>query len=743
MGLQDIDIKLEYRTKLSNVAKEFLVPALSEAISYKRAVGFFSSSVLLEIATGIGRIAQNDGRIKLVASPNLSPEDVNAISKGYELREKALKEKLLSELPSPESLSEFDKNRFNLLANLIAQNILDIRIAFAESSNGMGIFHDKVAIIEDSDGNKIAFSGGMNESRNAMVENYDTIRVFKSWQDPEDRVRLEEAAFDSIWDGNEPGLHTFVFREVKDEIVCRYLVKETDFSDDLIPQPSEQNENASVELPGKYPCIPNEYTLRNYQLEAIEKWKQASYRGIYDMATGAGKTVTALASVVSLSESLSNHLAVVIVCPYQHLVDQWVEDLVLFNINPIIGYSSSPQRDWLKRLDGAIRDQRFGVSGSEFFCFICTNGTYATEKVQKRISKIKSEKLLVVDEAHNFGADYISSLLRPDFDYRLALSATIERYGDPEGTEALFSYFGSRCIEYTLEEAIYGRGIKGEKDCVEPCLTPYRYYPIVVYLEDQELSEYAKLSRQISKSVRVSKTGEKKLTEQGKKLALKRARLVAAAHQKLSKLKETIVPYSADSFTLVYCGATRVEIDSDEIENVDEFELRQIDAVTHILGDEMNMKVRQFTSRESSSDRELIKKAFSKGELQALIAIKCLDEGVNIPLIKTAFILASTTNPREYVQRRGRLLRKDKDGLKKRAEIYDFVTLPRTPEDASVLPDDAIRGEERLVYNELVRAREFAELAENRAQATQILDEIEEAYFGVNGIEGFSETEVE
>lgn len=744
MGLSDLNIKLEYRTKINDVAREFLVPVLSEAITYKRAVGFFSSSALLEIAPGIERIAAKDGHIQLVASPNLSEEDVKAISQGYELKEQIIERRLIEALPKIDSLSSLQRGRFNLLANLIATGVLDIKIAITESSNGLGIYHNKSAVIEDAQGDKIAFIGSMNESRNAMVENYEAIYVFKSWNDPDRRVQSEESAFDAIWEGRESGVRSFEFPEVKDEIVRRYLIKEPDYNDDLLDDSKSTYEYAVVSLPDNYPHIPNQYKdIRPYQIEAIEAWRAAGYRGIYDMATGTGKTVTALASVVDLCDRLSNRLAVVIVCPYQHLVDQWVEDIEAFNISPIIGYSSSPQKDWLRRLENAIRDQRFGVEGSEFLCFVCTNGTYATDKVQKQIDKIRGDKLLIVDEAHNFGADYLRSLLRPDFQYRLALSATIERYGDAEGTAALFSYFGSRCIEYTLEQAINGRPGKTEEEFIPPCLTPYRYYPVIVYLEDDELEQYSQLSLAIAKAMRVGKDGKRKLTEQGKKLALKRARLVAAAHQKISMLKESIIPYVDDDFILVYCGATKVEIDSNEIEGIDQYELRQIDAVTHLLGDELGMKVRQFTSRESSADREEIKQMFSDRELQALIAIKCLDEGVNIPLIKTAFILASTTNSREYVQRRGRLLRKDKDGLKERAEIYDFITLPRDASLASVLPDEDIRGEKRLVYNELVRAKEFADLAENRSQVVQVLDEIEEAFFGVSGIAGYQEMEVE
>ena len=733
MGLRDLKIQSEYRTKMSDIAKDFLVPILSEAVTYDRAVGFFSSSSLAEVAKGIGRIAQRGGRIRLIASPNLSDEDVKAISSGYERREQ-IRKRLLDGLADIDMLNMVDKNRLNMLADLIASGLLDIRIAFAESKSGYGIYHEKVAIVTDGAGDKIAFSGSMNESATAMRDNYEAIDVFRSWDDPEDRVRTKEGAFEAIWENRENGVSTFDFPEVKDEIVRRYRTGTPNYCDDLIQDDAQNAADGMQERPTlPYPEIPTAYTLRKYQNEAIEEWKNRGYRGIYDMATGTGKTVTALASIVELSKWLGNELAVVIVCPYQHLVDQWVEDIELFNIKPIIGYSTSPQRDWEKRLDRAIRNQKFGVADGKFFCFVCTNGTYATARVQRQLDKIRKPKLLVVDEAHNVGAEYLRSLLREDFQYRLALSATIERYGDAEGTDCLFSYFGDRCIEYTLEEAINGRGDE------PPCLTPYRYYPIIVYLDPDELEEYASLSNEIAKTMRVGRDGKKKLSEQGKKLALKRARLVAAARQKLPALRQAIEAYKDDNFMLVYCGATKVEVDTDDVAGVDDYEMRQIDAVTHLLGDGLDMKVRQFTSRENSTEREEIKEMFANADLQALIAIKCLDEGVNIPMIKTAFILASTTNPREYVQRRGRLLRKDKLGRKTRAEIYDFITLPRDASEAAVLPDEDTRGEKRLVYNELVRAKEFAELAQNHARVAKILDEIEEGFFGLTGLAAYQQ----
>lgn len=728
MGLRDLKLQSEYRTKMGDIAKDFLVPVLSEAVTYDRAVGFFSSSSLAEVAKGIGRIARRGGKIRLVASPNLSDEDVRAISNGYE-RRKRIRDRLVQGLADIDMLGIADKDRLNMLANLIASGLLDIRIAFAESRTGYGIYHEKVAIITDGSGDKVAFSGSMNETASAMRENYEAIDVFRSWDDPEGRVRTKEAAFEAIWENREYGVSTYDFPEVKEEIVRRYRKKAPNYEDDLIDVADVYSSSAMNRYP--YPEMPAKCVLRKYQEEAVVEWEKRDYRGIYDMATGTGKTITALASIVRLCKWLGNELAVVIVCPYQHLVDQWVEDIELFNIKPIIGYSTSPQRDWEKRLDRAIRNQKFGVRDCKFFCFVCTNGTYATNRVQRLLDKIRKPKLLVVDEAHNFGADYIRSLLRSDFEYRLALSATIVRHGDSEGTEALFSYFGERCIEYTLEEAIYGRGEE------PPCLTPYRYHPIVINLEPDELAQYSSLSAEIAKSIIVGRDGRRKLSKRGKILVLKRARLVAAARQKLPALACEIRPYIDDTFILVYCGATKVMVDGESTQGVDDYETRQIDAVTSLLGDRLGMRVRQFTSRENSAEREEIKRMFESEELQALIAIKCLDEGVNIPMIKTAFILASTTNPREYVQRRGRLLRKDKTGKKIQAEIYDFITLPRSIDEAGYLSEEETRGEKRLVYNELVRAREFAELAENRAQITSMLDNIEESFFGLAGIEAY------
>lgn len=714
MSLQDIEIKSEYRSLLDNVAQDFYIPLLQQAVSYKRAVGFFSSSALVEISTGISALVKNGGKILLVASPYLSTEDVEAIRKGYEMRDNIIKKAVVRELK--EAKDSYEQDRLNLLANLISDGILDIKIAFTEDADKMGMYHEKMGIISDDFDNKVAFSGSMNESATAMTLNYEAIDVFCSWKGEQDRVAAKENAFISIWNDCEPNIRIIDFPNLKQEIIDRYKKAAPNYDIDKY----EFGERICVlEEPTKYrlgPHIPQNVVLHDYQIKAIDEWEKRNYRGIFDMATGTGKTFTGLGAVAKLSEKLSGKLAVIIVCPYQHLVEQWVEDIIKFNMNPVIGYSASSQKDWKRRLEDAIRDQKLKVRNKEFFCFICTNATFSSDFVQTQIHKIRGNALLVIDEAHNFGAEYLSKLLSDKFIYRLALSATLERHNDEEGTAKLLSYFGEKCIEYSLDRAIE-----------EKKLTRYKYFPIIVTLNDDELRRYSELTYEIGKCLIKGKNGKVKLSEKGKILALARARLVAGAEDKITKLEKYITPYLQDRHILVYCGATKLLRENQDFTTVDDEDLRQIDAVTDLLGNKLNMKVSQFTSKEDVEEREILKREFADGDtLQALITIKCLDEGVNIPKIKAAFILASTTNPKEYIQRRGRVLRLA-DG-KEYAEIYDFIALPRPLEDVPSLTVDQMKKEISLVKNELCRAEEFARIAMNMVEAESVLDEIKEAY---------------
>ena len=717
MSFQELDIKKEYRSLLDSVAKDFYIPLLSQAVKYQRAVGFFSSSSLVEISKGISELAKNGGKIQLVASPYLSDEDIEAIKSGYAMRDQVVKEAIRREMT--EGKTPFEKARLNLLANLISDNVLDIKIAFTEDSDRMGMYHEKMGIITDAEGNRVAFAGSMNESATAMTLNYETIDVYCSWRDEEDRVIAKENAFASIWNDTEPNIKIIDFPELKQEIIEKYKRSVPDFEIDKKEYAPDIDTVLHTDL-GVYteygPKFPEWFKLHDYQAEAITEWQKRNYRGIFDMATGTGKTYTGLGALTTLSKNIGHKLAAIIVCPYQHLVEQWVKDILKFNIDPIIGYSDSSQKDWPKRLKDAIRDQKLKVRGKEFFCFICTNATFSSDYVQTQLAKIKSDTLLMVDEAHNFGAPYLSCLLYDNYKYRLALSATLDRHNDEEGTAKLYDFFGEKCIEYTLDRAIE-----------EKKLTKYKYYPIVVTLTEEELEAYDNLSYEIGKCIMKGKNGKMKLSSRGEKLALKRSRIVAGAKNKLTMLEEVIHPYIHDKHILVYCGATKGLEQNQDRTDVDSEDIRQIDAVTDLLGNKLGMEVSQFTSKESVEEREVLKREFSAGDtLKVLIAIKCLDEGVNIPKIKTAFILASTTNPKEYIQRRGRVLRLAEG--KEYAEIYDFITLPYDTESVTSLTEAQVKRNSTLVKNELRRAEEFSRIAVNMVESASLIDEIKDAY---------------
>lgn len=618
-----------------------------------------------------------------------------------------------------EGKTPFEKARLNLLANLISDNILDIKIAFTEDSDRMGMYHEKMGIITDAEGNRVAFAGSMNESAAAMTLNYETIDVYCSWKGEVDRVIAKENAFASIWNDTEPNIKIIDFPELKQEIIDKYKYAVPDFEIDKKEYAPDIDTVLHTDL-GVYteygPKFPEWFKLHDYQDEAITEWQKRNYRGIFDMATGTGKTYTGLGALTTLSKNLGHKLAAIIVCPYQHLVEQWVEDILKFNIDPIIGYSDSSQKDWPKRLKNAIRDQKLKVRGRGFFCFICTNATFSSDYVQAQLAKIKSDTLLMVDEAHNFGAPYLSCLLYDNYKYRLALSATLDRHNDEEGTTKLYDFFGEKCIEYTLDRAIE-----------EKKLTKYKYYPIVVTLTEEELEAYDNLSYEIGKCIMKDKNGKIKLSSKGEKLALKRSRIIAGAKNKLTMLEKVIQPYIHDKHILVYCGATKGLEQNQDRSDVDSEDIRQIDAVTDLLGNKLGMEVSQFTSKESVEEREVLKREFSSGDtLKVLIAIKCLDEGVNIPKIKTAFILASTTNPKEYIQRRGRVLRLAEG--KEYAEIYDFITLPYDTESVTSLTEAQVKRNFTLVKNELRRAEEFSRIAVNMVESASLIDEIKDAY---------------
>lgn len=740
MPFPSLQLQKEYRSPQHDVANEFFAPVLACSKIYKRSVGFFSSTSLEIITKGISSLVKNGGKIQIVASPKLSEEDIEAIRIGYDKKSEIIEKRLLGELESTDD-NYFTNQRLNLLANLIAKDILSIKIAFKDNGSLVGIYHEKLGVFEDFEGNIIAFDGSMNESKTAMCYNYESINVYCGWlSEDKSRVELKIKAFDNIWNNTEENLKVVEFPSLTKRILDKYKTK--DFNTEEIAEKLESldktedrrkveykidrsNMIGDVKLPIaspklNIPIIPYDVDLYDYQKDAIDEWSDNNFCGIFDMATGTGKTLTGLGAVTRCSEEHENNLAVIVVAPYQHLVEQWVEDIERFNIKPIIAYSTSFQKNWKDRLKRAIRDKKLRLKDKEFFLLVTTNATFKSNFVQEQINNIDGDILLVIDEAHNAGSVEFKKYLDSKFKYRLALSATLDRHNDEEGTDFLHNYFGKVCIHYDLERAID-----------ENKLTPYKYFPVLVYLTEEELSEYKQISAEMINHLKKNKSGKMELDTYGQKLAIKRSRIVAGAQNKLDVFREQILPYKDKTNILVYCGATTVLPDSDSYLNNEDFEKsemgeRQIIAITKIMGNEMNMEVSRFTSEEDIETRKVITERFKSEKLQAIIAIKCLDEGVNIPSIKTAFILASTTNPKEYIQRRGRVLRKWPG--KKYAELYDFVTLPRVLDTVLNYTKEEIKGDLSLVKNELRRIKEFSSIAMNKMDSLSLIDEIQSTY---------------
>lgn len=682
-------IRESYRSP-EDISARFYIPLLSVACRYDRGVGFFSSTALIEISRGLVRFMNHGGRARIITSPHFTAEDLQAIAAGYGLRQ-TVEQALIRQWQEPDSRD--GRERLNFLAHMVAAGQLDFRVAFRAT----GLYHEKIGILFDEDGQAVAFSGSLNESSQALSRNFESIDVFTSWHEPTRTARKIED-FNRTWDNQVEQLEVMPFPEVALERLMAYRRDTYDARLDEAHAPgTSAGAGPGAARPWNVPVLPG-VALRDYQHQAIAAWLGQGGRGILAMATGSGKTCTALGAVTALHERCHGDLAVVICCPFLHLAEQWAAELARFNIRPVIGHSASPQHDWKERLRRGVRNHNVL---HRFMCFLTTNRTLTTPFVQEQLRSIRTRGLLLADEAHYCGALQLMACLPDNLEYRLALSATIERHEDEDGTQALLDYFGGICYEFTLEEAM-ARGM----------LTPYRYHPVVVYLTQEELDDYKQLTARIARLAHAAEhSGRSAPSSQGlRALLIRRARLVAGARRKPRALLEAISPHRRERHMLIYCGATSVHA-SEAAEGQDEDE-RQVEAVCRLLREQLAMRVMPFTARESARERQDIRDEFEAGSTQALVAIKCLDEGFNLPAVRTAFILASCTNPREYIQRRGRVLRLAAG--KEQADIYDFITLPRPLAQTRSLSADERRHEDGLVRRELARMREFNRLASNR-----------------------------
>ncbi|MDJ0658574.1 MAG: DNA phosphorothioation system restriction enzyme [Crocosphaera sp.] len=444
------------------------------------------------------------------------------------------------------------------------------------------------------------------------------------------------------------------------------------------------------------PKIPESITLRDYQQEAVINWFKNKGRGTLKMATGSGKTITALAIATELYEKIKLQVLVV-VCPYRHLVIQWERECKKFNLNPILAFESI--HNWQSQLSTELYNIQ--SHNKAFLTIITTNSTLINQGFQAQLRFFPEKTLIVGDEAHHLGSPRLESSLPRNIGLRLALSATPERYFDEEGTDALLNYFGEVIKpEFTLSDAIK-----------KQALVPYLYYPIFVHLTESEAFTYAKLTQRIGWAL--GNNDNIKNDDNLTSLLIQRSRLIGTAENKLTALRELMKNLLETKYTLFYCG-------DGYLENEPKNYQKQIAAVTRILGRELNYRVNTYTAENTLKEREKIRQQFQKGDLQGLVSIRCLDEGIDIPEIQQAIILASSGNPHQFIQRRGRVLRPYPD--KKQAIIYDMIVMP--PD----LDRQTWEVERNLLRKELKRFIEFGKIANNAEEVKQKFLSIQEQY---------------
>ena len=708
--LRTLQYKGVYKSDLDNILEDFYFPTLSVANRYDRAVGFFSASTISCAAQALSAFVKNSGRVRLILGAFSDKEDVQAISEGYRQRE--VFEKIGTEWLSLISNVRDDlfQNRIDTLAWLVAHGRLDVKIALREH----GMYHDKIGIIGDEAGDKVVFSGSANESSYALLPafNYESISVFPCWRpELEAYTTPHIESFERLWNNQSSATAVIdIPTAVKERLisVARSLNYTPDPEIEVAIAASVREKVRSTTSPtSSKPQDPKTingqpFRMRAHQIEALEAWKaKGDFHGTFELATGAGKTITAIHAVVKLSEKIDG-LACVIAVPYQNLADQWMDTLSKFNIYPLRCYFSRGQ--WHDKLRNIVHESVMG--SHKFVAIVVVNRTLKSPQFQECLKQLKGNRLLWIgDECHHHTSKAYKGFLPEHARYRIGLSATPEHYLDEERNERLAEFYGGVVFRYTLRQAIEDK-----------ILTPYAYYPHLVTLTEAETEEFAALSDQIgrifARQENVKQVGS---NTQLKVLLMRRARLVGSAANKLPALNNVLAGVSPTPHTLFYCGDGTVETDDEDQENghqSTDIGERQVEAISSLLH-QMGWDVSRFTSRESRKDRKGILENFKLGTIDAMVAIRCLDEGIDVPACSIAYILASSRDPRQFVQRRGRILRRSPG--KYMATIHDFIVVLKEGQE-----DDSDYAK-RLIKSELKRVAEFSSLSQNRADAYEIL----------------------
>lgn len=718
----------------------FFSDCLCNATQFDLMLGFFSSSAINVLADGFASFLYNGGRMHLIVNDILTEQDKTAIANG--------------ELDTPISffditdieklkniLSERDAHFFDCLAWLIRNNRLDIRIVAPK--DGIGISHTKTGVFSDGV-NKVGFDGSCNFSRSALIDNIESLTAFCDWDGNPASATINKIndEFELVFSGKDENVvfvptdrvkthiaESFKNKELKDLLEDEYKFIQQDIADKSLPKSvikaldkaknKVEIEIEKIKKQGEVvepidfgtPRFPYESGPREYQKQAFENWKKNKQKGLFAMATGTGKTITALNCLLEIYNRLGYYKAIILV-PTITLVEQWEIECKKFNFSTIIKVCSR-YNNWKSAVANLRLLEMTNANNDLSYIIISTYASFVRFNVFMELNQFPKNKLLLIaDEAHNMGGELLSNI---KYLRRIGLSATPERQFDDTGNRKLMDFFGcadSYTFEYSMAEAIQ----KG-------ALCRYYYYPHIVRLTENEMAEYVKLSKKIVKIMGFHDEESQKCL---KMLLLKRKRIIHKAANKLSVFQQIVQQRMEEKgslkYTLVYVpeGNNPDIFDQTDIIASDPETKHLIDDFTRIVRDmDSHIIVRQFTSE--STDRDAMLKGFADGSIDVLTSMKCLDEGVDVPRSELAIFCASTGNPRQFIQRRGRVLRIHKD--KRFAIIHDLIVIPD-----NVFDEECYALEKSLVESELKRVRDFALLSENLNDTIRELDDVLNKY---------------
>lgn len=680
MSLKDINLKPVYNSDESDLLSEFYIPLLSNSIKYDRIAGFFCSNSLAISAKGIANLINKGGRIRLIANVVISLEDQEAIKEA--LREK--ERELLLEIDSLEDQLQTDHIR--MLEWMVKKRFLEIKIAVVPK----GIEHQKVGIVYDEEGNTVSFSGSENETIGGWLNNDEQFHVFCSWNEGDiAHLNPDIDRFNKLWNDRGNKVRVYDISEAFNKGLIRRAPRDNEEFKRLTKRLVEELVNRrQINSLVVTPNLKN-VQLFYYQKESIDNWFKNKNVGFLEMATGTGKTITAIFAIKKMIED-QPALGIIIVVPTDPLITQWKKELTEIGFDSSLIVCCSSNYNWLKTFN------RYTLTNSkDNRIFIFTYQSLANENVQDTIECSQKDFLIICDEMHHAGAPIFSKCLNKNIKYRLGLSATPIRKYDIEGNSLLLKFFG--------KEPLLVFDIKRALTEVNPItgktyLCPYSYNFKSVELTDVEHEEYRRLSRNIFLQ-------KKNKNEEGQADKL-RALVVSCASEKiglLNRLLNNLKKEGKNKKILVY---------SQSFKSKDLGE-KQIESVKRVF-EQNGLNYLEFTSKfDDPIYRETILNALRIDAVDSIISIKCLDEGINLPEVRIAIILASSSNSAQFIQRRGRLLRNAYG--KTKADIFDFIVGP--PKGTDLKPSDI-----SLIRREYDRAKEYSQYSLESAQNEQSLN---------------------